>query len=36
LKEMIARITPENIPPMFDWGLDVGAEVIPPEENLSR
>ena len=28
LKELIERITPENLPPMYDWGPDAGTEVI--------
>lgn len=28
LKDMIARMTPENLEPTYDWGPDVGKEII--------
>jgi hypothetical protein len=30
LKDMIAAIKPGNVPPLYDWGPDVGTEIIPP------
>ena len=29
LNEMVAQITPENRYPEFDWGPDVGKEILP-------
>ena len=26
--ELMARVTPENTPPSYDWGPDVGKEII--------
>jgi antitoxin MazE len=28
LKDLIARMTPENLEPTYDWGPDVGKEII--------
>ena len=28
LDEMLSRVTPENLEPTYDWGPDVGSEVI--------
>ena len=28
LSELVARITPENLKSIYDWGNDVGTEVI--------
>lgn len=28
LSELLARVTPENFQPTYDWGPDVGTEVI--------
>lgn len=30
LHELIEQMTPENIPPAYDWGPDVGTEIIEP------
>ena len=30
-EDMIALITDENQHPEFDWGLDIGKEILPPE-----
>jgi len=34
LEELLAQVTPENIPPFVDWGPDVGAEII--DDDYSR
>jgi antitoxin MazE len=28
LDELLSRVTPENLEPTYDWGPDVGTEVI--------
>ena len=28
LRELLAQITPENVQPTYDWGRDVGGEVL--------
>ena len=28
LRDLLARITPENVQPTYDWGGDVGGEIL--------
>lgn len=30
LDELLAQVTPANLPPATEWGADVGREVLPP------
>jgi antitoxin MazE len=34
LEELLDRIDPNNVPPMVDWGPDVGSEII--DDDYSR
>ncbi len=34
MKELLAQIDPNNVPPMLEWGPDVGSEII--DDDYSR